>query len=137
MNTMEAKKISLQFNRNGVQECSRHPAKNFSEKKFSLSKPASAMYVESQEIFFDGQNGDLVVKAPIEKYISREIAKNPDFLQSDMDFSQVASLTEIMDENERNLYGKTIDEMDVVEQLNTFPHLLQDIIAVATPIGEL
>ena len=133
---MDAKKIFLQFKKGGVAESDR-AVKNVGEKKFSLSKETSTLYVEPTDAFFDGENGDLIVKAPIDKYVSKEIANNPDFFGKETDFTEARSLTEMMDDNERNLYGKTAHEMDLPELLATFPEMVQDIVAIATPLEKL
>ena len=133
---MDAKKVSLQFKRNSVVEIVDRFIKNASEKKFSLSKPNSRIVFElnSAKKYFDGKNGDLIVEFPVkERHIADEILKNPEFFAQQHDLTQVTSLTEIQDEQERSLYGKPAREMDIPELFNTFPHILQDIFATATP----
>lgn len=134
---MDAKNFFLQFNRDSVIECGRH-LKNLSEKKFTLSRPNSAVYVEPADIFFNGENGDLVVKAPVEKYVSKEITRNPNFFPKEVEFNQIPTLSGMMDNMERELQGKTmvevVEEMDLAEKLEKFPHLVQELMAIATPL---
>ncbi|MCE9585614.1 hypothetical protein K8Q94_03280 [Candidatus Nomurabacteria bacterium] len=102
---------------------------NLSEKKFSLSKPQSAMFIELEKPFFDGETGDLVAKAKVEKYIGNEVRNNPDFLPKEVSFDEVPSLTGILDDAEREKFGKTIQEMEFSEVLEKYPNLVQEFIA--------
>ncbi len=124
--------ISFKITRDNISECSRL-TKNVSEKRFVLSKPGSTLYVKPSEIYLDGENGDLLIKTPIEKHISKEIVSNPDFFPKEVELENVSSMKEISDAQELQMYGKKIEDMDIFEKFEKFPNLLKEVMSTAVP----
>lgn len=127
------KNISIRITRGGIAEVGRS-VKNVSEKKFDLSKPGSALFAAPHEVVFDGQSGDLIARANVEPHVAKEIRRNPDFFPTEADYSEIPSLAERLDDQEREQYGKTLAEMDIAELLSV-PEIAKELLKVAQPIS--
>jgi hypothetical protein len=129
------KELQIRIDRNGIKECSRL-VKNVSENKFSLSKGGSVMYVTSNDISFNGETGDLVVKSPVDKYITKEMHHNPDFAPTTADAEAIPLLFGMLQNLERERYGKSFEEMELHELLSN-EEIGRDLFKEARPISEL
>lgn len=132
---MDKKNILLQIWNGGIKECGRLVA-NFAEGKFNLSKKESVMYASPNKEYYDGEDGSYGFEIPVDKYISREIKRNPDFFPKRMNLSDAPFLKERVHDMERRKYGQPLDEMSVEEFLRN-PTVIRELFAEAPSINEL